>query len=108
MFEWLYVSSFKSVILSSIKNNVYKTFAQYNKNVFETIKIINSLGLVCRFYDHNTAFCSLYMISVEIWFMKTSTRIMKYKSRVIKSNSAPTPPSLCLETSRKEEVKKTL
>ena len=26
------------------------------------------------------------MFSPEIWFVKTSTRIMKYKSRIVKSN----------------------
>ena len=29
-----------------------------------------------------------YMFSAKIWFMKTSTRIVKYKSQVIKSNPA--------------------
>ena len=43
--------------------------------------------------------CSLYMIRgmsfAKIWFVKTSTRIIKYESRVVKSN-----PVRILKTSR--------
>ena len=28
-----------------------------------------------------------YMLSAEIWLLKTSTRIMKYKSKVVELNS---------------------
>ena len=39
--------------------------------------------------------CVKYVFPAKIWFMKTSTRIMKYKSRVTKSN--PGTPNFSLE-----------
>ena len=63
------------------------------KNVFKIMTMPNNwVG-----HDHNLAFCSFYTIreivfSAKIWFVKTSTRVVKYESQVVKSN----PP--CLTT----------
>ena len=50
-----------------------------------------NLVFMYRFQDHNLAFCCCvlfvkYEFSAEIWFVKTLTRIMKYKPGVIKLN----------------------
>ena len=64
-----------------------------DQNVFKIMTLSNNLVLVSRFYNHNLVFSSFYVIReicifAKIWFMKTSTRIVKTKSRVIKSNPA--------------------
>ena len=46
--------------------------------------------LFCRFYDHNLVLFTLYdscsmCFFAKIWFVNTSTRILKYESRVIKN-----------------------
>ena len=55
-----------------------------DKNVFKTMAMPNNLILISRFQDNNVVFCSFYMIrenvfSAKIWFVKTSTRVMKYE-----------------------------
>ena len=67
-----------------------------DKNAFKIIKMSNNLVLLCR-YQIIVLFSVLsiqfmkYAFSAEIWFMKTSIRILKFKSRVVKSNpSSPT------------------
>ena len=95
MFEWLIISLFQFVILGSVKNDVCKTFGPWillevmDKNVFKIMTLLNDSVLICKFEDHNPVFCSLLVkcvFSAKIWFKKTSTRIMKYESWVIKSN----------------------
>ena len=95
MFEWLIISLFQFVILGSVKNDVCKTFGPWillevvDKNVFKIMTLLNDSVLICKFEDHNLVFCSLLVkcvFSAKIWFKKTSTRIMKYESWVIKSN----------------------
>ena len=44
------------------------------------------------------------MFSPEIWFVKTSTRIMKYKSRIVKSN--PVEDMVRLPSQYKKKKKK--
>ena len=62
-----------------------------NKNAFEIMTLPNNLVLICRFEDHNLMFCSLYMVC-NICFLlkhgsqKTSARVVKYESQVVKSN----------------------
>ena len=59
-----------------------------DKNVFEIMTLLNNLVFLCRFYGHNyTLYDSRKMFFyAKIWFVKTSTRIVKYKSRVVKLN----------------------
>ena len=60
-----------------------------NKNVFKIMKLRTNLVLISRFQARNLVFCSLYiMFSAKIPFVKISTRIVKYESRVVKSNAA--------------------
>ena len=54
--------SFQFVIFSSVKRDLQMMVENANKNVFEIVTMLNNLVLVCRFYDHNLVFCSLYMI----------------------------------------------
>ena len=62
-----------------------------DKNVFEIISLSNNLALTCRFTTiilcsvHSIWFLK-YIFSAKIWFVKTSTRIVIYESRVVKSN----------------------
>ena len=45
------------------------------------------------------------MFSPEIWFVKTSTRIMKYKSRVVKSNPVEDMVRLSSQYKKKTKLK---
>ena len=72
-----------------------------SNNVSEIMTSLNNLVLKCRFSYHNSRFYSVYMIRemymffAKIWFVKTSTRLVKYKSRVVKSN----PPNVIISRS---------
>ena len=59
-----------------------------DKSAFEAITLPDNLVLICKFRGHNLVFSSLDMISeiCVFWCVKTSTRIEKYESRVVKSN----------------------
>ena len=62
-----------------------------DKSAFEAMTLPDNLVLICRFQGRNHVFCSLYTVrehvfSAKILFVKTSTRIVKYESRVVKSN----------------------
>ena len=61
------------------------------KNILKIIAVSNNLVFICRFYNHNLVFIHYlwlvkYAFSTKKWFVKTSCRIMKYKSRVVKMN----------------------
>ena len=59
-----------------------------DKSAFEAMTLPDNLVLVCKFRGHNLVFSSIYMTSeiCVFWCVKTSTRIEKYESRVVKSN----------------------
>ena len=64
-----------------------------DKNGFKIGTLPNNLVLICRFEDHNlmssllySVLFVIYMFSAKIWVVKTSLRIVKYESRVVKSN----------------------
>ena len=54
--------------------------------------LLNNLVPICRLWHHNlvSSSCSVWFLkydfSAKIWFMKTTTRIVKYESRVLKRN----------------------
>ena len=48
------------------------------------LKLTLKRDTIILFTVHSIRFVK-YVFSAKIWFMKTSTRIMKYESRVIKS-----------------------
>ena len=89
---------FQFVIFGSVKNNVYKTFAQKKmddtanhwKNVFKIMTILHNLVPVYRFYDHLCLLRSIrfvkYLFPAKIWFVKTSSRTVKYESQVAELN----------------------
>lgn len=87
MFEWLIASSLQFVIFGSVKNN----------RIMEMLEIVQKSVhwiIWCLLIGFKTiTLCSLrsirftkYVFSVDIWFEKTSPRIVKYKSQVHKSN----------------------
>ena len=96
MFEWL--SRLCNLLFPPPQKNVFQNFCSTNKwmmlqiiekSVFEIMTLPINLVLSCRFKDHNLVFCSLCMIletCVHVWSVKISTRILKYESRIVKSN----------------------
>ena len=65
MFEWLIASSLQFVIFGSVKNDVYKTFAQSNNGDAENHPeecSLNNLVPNYRFQAHNLVFSMLYKI----------------------------------------------
>ena len=68
----------------------WMTLAVVNKNIFKVMTLPNNWYLLERFKI--IILCSIHSIFIElvfcaeIWFVKCSTRIVKYESRVIKSN----------------------
>ena len=66
------------------------TLAVVNKNIFKVMTLPNNWYLLERFKI--IILCSIHSIFIElvfcaeIWFVKRSTRIVKYESRVTKSN----------------------
>ena len=67
-----------------------------DKNVVKIIKLSNNLVLVCSFktivlFSVLSIQFMKYVFSAKIWFVKTSTRIVKYESRVAKSNAEYAP-----------------
>ena len=62
-----------------------------DNNVFKIMPLPFNFALVWRFEDHNSVhpkWFVKYVFSTKEWFVKTSTRIVKYESRVVKSNPA--------------------
>ena len=65
-----------------------------NKNVFNIMTMPNNLEHICKFYHHNLVFSSFCTIHEKIcflqkiWFLKNSTRVVKYESWVVKLNPA--------------------
>ena len=64
-----------------------------DKNVFNIMTLLNNLVHTCRNTCKTVIVCSVhsmgfvkFVFSTKIWFVKTSTRIVKYESRVVKSN----------------------
>ena len=62
-----------------------------DKDAFIILTSPNNLLFICRFKAYNLEFYlsvwhEKYLFSAETWFVKTSTRIAKYESRVAKSN----------------------
>ena len=98
MFEWLTVLSLQFVMSGSVKNNFYMTFAWQRNGwwwkswIKSDCRIIWYLfaGLkpIILYSVHSILFVK-YLFSSEIWFVKTSTRIVKYESRVVKSSPHP-------------------
>ena len=95
------MSFLQFVIYRSVKNYVHKIFAQQRnrwcwKSAIRTLLEICCQTIWCLFAGFKNIFLwsahSLwfmkFVFSAKIWFMKTSTWIVKYKSRVIKSNPA--------------------
>ena len=65
-----------------------------DKNISEIVTMLNNLVFVCRGFN-TIILCSFhsiwfvkYVFSAKIWFVKTSTKIVKYESQVVKSNLA--------------------
>ena len=79
------------------ENDVYKTFTQiendHRQEYFQIYDIaiiiwylVESFGTITLCSVRSLRFAD-YMLSAKIWFAKTSTRIVKYESRIDKSNS---------------------
>ena len=54
-----------------------------DKNVFKIVAMLNNLVLACVLF---TLYDSRVVFSAKTWFVKTSIRIVKYKSQVTKLN----------------------
>ena len=76
------------------KNDVYKTFA-WQRNGWcwkPQLKIFLKswhcwiIWYLLAGFKVCVLFTMKYVFSVKIWFIKTTTRILKYKSQVVKSN----------------------
>ena len=71
-------------------------------NVFKIMPLLNNLVIICKVFVYIKLICAgfktimlcsvhsfwlvKYEFSAKIWFIKTSTRIVKYESQVIKLN----------------------
>ena len=98
MFEWL--SCLCNVLFSVRKKWCLQTLARQRNGWWWTLSIRMFLKVwLCRIIWYLFAgfktitLCSVssiwfmkYVFFAEIWFVKTSTRIVKYESRVVKSN----------------------
>ena len=71
----------KKILLNTLLNS---------KNLFEIMTLADNLVLIYRFQDHNLVLCSLNTFCdfffAKIWFVETSTRVMKYELRTLMSN----------------------
>ena len=72
--------SFTNYVVVGLSPDVVK------KNVFEIMALPNNVVLICRLKDH-IIFCPIHSLgfvknafSAKIWFVKTSTRIVKSES----------------------------
>ena len=104
MFAWFIVWSFQFVIFDSVKKCL-QNFNSIKKWMMVQIvdKNLWHYGIIRYLFAgfKTITLCSVYSIrfvkhafSTKIWFVKTSTRIMKYKSWVIKSNPVISKKSL--------------
>ena len=90
--------AFVIFIYKSVRNYVHKTFAQWRnrwcwKSVIRMFQEIWHCEIFwyCRFQNHIlviSLWFVKYEFSTKIWFVKTSTWIVKYESRVVKLNPA--------------------
>ena len=94
MFLWLIVLSFENCYFRFRKKWCLQNFYSIKKE-WSSIKIFLELWH-CRIIWYlfegfkTTIVCSVHSVrfvfSTKIWFVKTSTRIVKYKSRIIRSS----------------------
>ena len=85
-------SSVKKMIFCSIKRNgwCWKSSTRMLSTLWQCQIIWN----ICKFYHHNLVFSLFYTIHEKIcflqkiWFLKNSTRVVKYESWVVKLNPA--------------------
>ena len=88
------------------ENNAYKTFTQikndHRQKYFQNYDIaiiiwylVESFQTITLHSVRSIRFAK-YVLSAKIWFVKTSTRIVKYESPIVKSNSDGSVSSLSL------------
>ena len=89
-FNLLFLAQWKIMFTKLLLKKKMDDTGNHWKNVFKIMTILHNLVLVYRFYDHLCLLRSIrfvkYLFPAKIWFVKTSSRTVKYESQVAELN----------------------